>query len=125
VIGLNVSTHTAQALASILESTLDDKKARDIVVIDLHGKSTMADAMIIATGFSSTHVRALAEQVMQRLQVAGCYPVAAEGMAEGEWVLIDNPYVIVHIFRPEIRAKYNLERLWEADLPEMAEIAYY
>jgi ribosome-associated protein len=93
---------------------LEDGKAEEIVTIDLAGKSTIADYMVVATGRSARQVAALTDHLEQALP----RPLPVEGKAQGDWVLIDAGDVIVHIFRPEIRAYYNLEKMWGGDLPE-------
>ncbi|MGE0260292.1 MAG: nicotinate-nucleotide adenylyltransferase [Alphaproteobacteria bacterium] len=102
-----------ELLRRVIE-VLDDGKAEDIVTIDLAGKSTIADYMVVATGRSARQVAALTDHLEQALP----RPLPIEGKAQGDWVLIDAGDVIVHIFRPEIRAYYNLEKMWGADLPE-------
>ncbi len=97
-------------------TALDDLKGEDVVSIDLHGKTTLADVMIIATGRSSIHVGALAERVIKALK-DGKAPARAEGLQSGDWVLIDGGDVIVHIFRPEVRQFYNLEKMWGVGRP--------
>ena len=102
-------------LARIIAS-LEDGKAEDIVTIDLAGKTLIADYMVVATGRSSRQVVSLAEHLSEALPKK--WRAAVEGKAQGDWVLIDAGDVIVHIFRPEIRAHYNLEKMWGADLPD-------
>jgi ribosome-associated protein len=96
---------------------LDDSKAEDIVSIDLHGKTTLADAMIIATGRSNIHVGAIAERVIGALKNSRRAPPRVEGLRNCDWVLVDAADIIVHIFRPEVRQFYNLEKMWGADRP--------
>jgi ribosome-associated protein len=96
----------------VVVSSLSEDKADDIVVIDLDGKSSIADHMVIASGRSARHVAAIAEHLVTRLKAAGLSSVPNEGMRQGDWVLIDGGDVIVHIFRPEVRAFYNLEKMW-------------
>lgn len=95
-----------------MTTSLDDDKAQDIVVIDLAGKSSIADHMIVCTGTSQRHIGAMAEHLRERLKSAGVRKLAIEGVAQGDWVLIDGGDVIVHIFRPEVRAFYDLEKMW-------------
>jgi nicotinate-nucleotide adenylyltransferase len=94
--------------------TLDDGKAENVVTIDLAGKTTIADYMVVATGRSARQVVALTDHLEQALP----FHVAIEGKAQGDWVLIDAGDVIVHIFRPEIRTNYNLEKMWGSELPD-------
>ncbi|HUB63932.1 MAG TPA: ribosome silencing factor [Methylocella sp.] len=95
---------------------LDDSKAEDVVSIDLHGKTTLADAMIIATGRSNIHVGAIAERLIGALKGSRRAP-RVEGLQNCDWVLVDAADIIVHIFRPEVRQFYNLEKMWGADRP--------
>lgn len=106
--------------ATILE-TLEEHKAEDIVVIDLAGKSDMADYMIVASGLSNRHVGAIADHLIQTLKEKGLGPFQAEGTEECNWVLVDALDIIVHIFRPEVRSFYNLEKMWQMVLPERVE----
>jgi ribosome-associated protein len=103
------------ALARLIAQQLDDDKAENILEIDLTGKSPMADAMIVASGRSQRHVAALADHVTRALKDAGVSRVRVEGLPNADWVLIDASDVIVHIFRPEVREFYNLERIWASD----------
>jgi len=108
---LSPEERSRKILALILDE-LDEDKAEDIVTIDLEGKSDIADAMVVASGRSQRHVGAIADQVSRRLKEAGLGRVRLEGAPACDWVLIDAEDVIVHIFRPEVRAFYNLERAW-------------
>ncbi|MGB8839536.1 MAG: ribosome silencing factor [Aliidongia sp.] len=101
-------------MLGLIVHTLDEGKAEDIVVIDLEGKSSLADHLVIASGRSSRQVTALAEQVASKLKDAGHGRVPSEGKAHGDWVLLDAGDVIVHLFRPEVRQFYNLEKMWGA-----------
>ena len=96
---------------------MEDDKAEDVIVIDLVGKTSIADAMIIASGRSTRQVGAMAEHLLEKLKQAGVRPVSAEGRTQADWVLIDAGDVIIHLFRPEIRAFYNIEKMWGADSP--------
>ncbi len=96
---------------------LEDDKAEDLIVIDLEGKSSIADEMIIASGRSQRHVASLADHVVRRLKETGRTGVRVEGLPNADWVLIDAGDVVVHLFRPEVRTFYNLERIWGADAP--------
>ncbi len=96
-------------------SRLDDDKAQDIVLIDLKGKSPMADSMIVASGRSHRHVGALADHVMRALKDAGFGKARVEGLPHCDWVLIDAGDVVVHLFRPEVRTFYNIEKIWSVD----------
>ena len=110
----------SQTLLDLTEKILADGKAQDLVVIDLQGKSGIADHMVIATGRSQRQVVSLAERLLEALKQAGHGPAAAEGIPHGDWVLIDAGDVIVHLFRPEVRSYYNLEKMWGATLGEPA-----
>ncbi len=104
-------------------TSLEDDKAQDIVVIDLAGKSSMADHMLVCTGTSQRHVGAMAEHLRERLKAAGIRKIAIEGVTQGDWVLIDGGDIIVHLFRPEVRSFYDLEKMWApggADRPGQA-----
>jgi ribosome-associated protein len=96
---------------------LDDSKAEQIVSIDLLNKSTIADAMIVASGRSNRHVNAIAEQVAEKMRELGEKGLRIEGMPQCDWVLVDCGNLIVHIFRPEVRSFYNLEKLWSESAP--------
>ena len=103
-------------LKKILDS-LDDLKAENVVVIDLAGKTSLADTMAIATGRSNTHVGAIAERVIKACKETGVAAPRVEGMPHNDWVLVDAGDLIVHIFRPEVRQFYNLEKMWSGDRP--------
>jgi ribosome-associated protein len=107
--------HGSDALLSRIKGWLDDAKAEDIVTINLHGKSSIGDYMIIATGRSDRHVGAVADQIYQKLKDEGHAGVRIEGQPQCDWVLIDTGDIIVHIFRPEVREFYNLEKMWSLD----------
>ncbi|MCX8505643.1 MAG: ribosome silencing factor [Alphaproteobacteria bacterium] len=98
-------------LQAVLQS-LDDAKAEDIVTIDLNQKSTMADYMVIASGRSSRHVQSMAENIARELKHQHGLAAAIEGKGTGDWALLDAGDVVVHMFRPEVRDHYRLEKLW-------------
>lgn len=110
-------------LAALVAQQLDDDKAENILNIPLAGKSPMADAMVVASGRSARHVAALADKVSRKLKEAGASKVRVEGLPNADWVLIDAGDIIVHIFRPEVREFYNLERIWASDAPPTARAA--
>jgi ribosome-associated protein len=112
------SLATSTQLVGLIEQSLDDDKAEDIVVIDLHGKTSMADFMVIASGRSQRQVAAMAEHLRVKLKEQGVRDVGLEGQRAGDWVLIDGGDVIVHLFRPDVRSFYNLEKMWGMTLPE-------
>ena len=109
---------TATELLSAVQECLDDHLAENTVTIELEGKSTIADYMIVATGRSNRQVTALAENLIRTLKRHGVVGVTPEGMRQGDWVLIDAGDVIVHLFRPEVRVFYNLEKMWGDELDE-------
>ncbi len=105
------------AVLELVLHALDADKAEDIVTIDLQGRSVMADQMVIASGRSSRQVGALAQKLLDRLKERFRISARAEGRDTGDWVLIDAGDVVVHIFRPEVRAFYQLEKMWGAAAP--------
>jgi ribosome-associated protein len=105
-------------LLSIITSTLDTNKAEDINVIDLKGKSSIADTMVIATGNSTRQVAALADYVSKAVKANNFGIPLIEGLNQADWVLLDAGSVIVHIFRPEVRTFYNLDKMWTTGLTE-------
>jgi ribosome-associated protein len=107
----------SQDLLKIVETSLDDDKAEDIVAIDLRGKSTIADYMVIATGRNSRQLAAMASHLDHKLTKAGVARVSVEGADQGDWVLLDGGDVVVHLFRPEVRTFYALEKMWGAEMP--------
>ncbi|PID46618.1 MAG: ribosome silencing factor [Proteobacteria bacterium] len=100
-------------LVELVHEALDDMKAADIQIIDIQGKSSMADTIVLASGTSTRHVKSLANNVQLRVKEAGEEPLGTEGELEGEWVLVDLNDVIVHIMLPEVRDFYKLEKIWE------------
>jgi len=106
-------------LALVLQS-LDDDQAQDIVTIDLAGKSSIAEFMVIASGRSTRQVAAMAQKLGERLKHGGFGNSRAEGLPAADWVLVDAGGVVVHLFRPEVRSFYNLERMWGFDGPSGA-----
>ena len=107
------NNNTAEEILQTVTEALDDGKAEDITVIDLVGKSSIANYMVVASGTSNRHVAALAENLQIKLKEKGFHS-EIEGEEKADWVLIDAYDVIVHIFRPEVRAFYSLEKMWEA-----------
>ena len=105
-------------LKKIIVKTLDINKAQDIVSIDLKDKSSMADYMIIASGTSSRHIQALSEQVLEMLKDNGIKNSKIEGIDSSEWKLVDGIDIIVHIFHPEKRKFYELEKIWSELIPK-------
>ncbi len=116
--GISVIDASSRALETVLAS-LEDSKAENIVSIDIQGKSTLGDYMVVASGRSHRHVSAAADHLLKALKDAGFGNARVEGLAGADWVLIDSGDVIVHVFRPEVRDFYNLEKMWQApDLEE-------
>ena len=105
-------------LREIVINTLDTNKAQDVISIDLKDKSSMADFMIIASGTSSRHIQALSEQVLEKLKDNGVNECKIEGKDSNEWKLVDGIDVIVHIFHPEKRKFYELEKMWSELIPK-------
>jgi ribosome-associated protein len=101
----------------MVRKSLDDDKAQELVVIDLEGKSSLADHLVIATGTSQRHVCAMAERLQDKIKGAGTRTVSIEGVPQGDWVLLDAGDVIVHLFRSEVREFYALEKMWGAPPP--------
>ena len=112
-----VTTPAQGATLQEVLATLEDAKAEDTVAIDLAGKTSLADAMIVTSGRSNRHVGAIADQLIEKLKAEGHTGLRVEGMPHCDWVLIDAGDVIVHIFRPEVRSFYNLEKMWGSDRP--------
>lgn len=106
-----------EVLARILAS-LEDDKAEEIVSIDLSGRSSLCDAIVVASGRSSRHVASIAEHLARRLKEAGYGTRPLNGAGQGDWALVDCGDVIVHVFRPEVRAYYDLEGMWSVDEPK-------
>ncbi len=105
-------------LLELVQSSLEDDKVEDLVVIDLADKTSIADYMVIGSGRSQRQVGAMAEHLREKLKAAGVRGVGLEGMERCDWVLIDAGDIIVHLFRPDVRAFYNLEKMWGLDLPK-------
>ena len=107
-----LSLPNADQLLDLITSSLDADKAKNILTIPLQGKSSMADYMVIASGTSSRQVASMAEHIEFKLKRAGVSLLGLEGMQQADWVLLDANDVIVHLFRPEVRDFYGLERMW-------------
>jgi len=116
--GISVNDAVSRAIKTVLAS-LEDSKAENIVSIDIQGKSSLGDYMVVASGRSHRHVSAVADHLLKALKDAGLGMARVEGLAGADWVLIDSGDIIVHVFRPEVREFYNLEKMWQApDLEE-------
>lgn len=102
---------------------LDDDKAENVVVVDLEGKTEIADYLVVATGTSQRHVGAMTHHIQRNLKLEGVQGVAIEGAPQCDWVLIDAGDVIIHLFRPEVRDFYNLEKIWMAPAPATPDVA--
>jgi ribosome-associated protein len=102
----------AEETLRVVLASLDDAKAEDTITIDLHGKTSIGDYMVVTCGRSNRHVGAVAAHVREDLKEAGVPGLRVEGVPHCDWVLIDAGDVIVHVFRPEVRAFYNLEKMW-------------
>jgi len=107
----------ADETLNLILSRLDDMKAEETITIDLRGKSSITDYMIVTTGRANRHVGAIAENVAKGLKEHGIAAPHVEGFPNCDWVLIDSGDVIVHVFRPEVREFYNLEKMWTSDKP--------
>jgi len=108
---------SSENLVKSISEWLDDAKAEDVLIIELAGKTSVADYMVVASGRSDRHVGAIAEQLQRNLKDLGHGRVHMEGKENCDWVLLDTGDIIVHIFRPEVRDFYNLEKMWQADRP--------
>ena len=108
-----VETFTAEDVLALVLQSLDDDKAEDLVQIDLRGRTAMADYMVICSGRSSRQVAAISEKLLVRLKDDFRIIARSEGKETGDWVLIDTGDVVVHVFRPEVREFYQLERMWQ------------
>lgn len=132
--GRTISTHIEQAapaprpaavpqilepqdLKALIEQSLTDDQADDVIVIDLAGKTTIADYMIVASGRNTRHIGSMAVKLGEKLKQAGVRGVETEGLAQCDWVLVDAGDVIVHLFKPEVRSFYNIEKMWGLELP--------
>ncbi|MFC4350506.1 ribosome silencing factor [Fodinicurvata halophila] len=117
--GLQATPGTdSSSLIQLIQASLEDDQAVEPVIIDLSGKSSFADYMVIASGRSARQVGAIADHLHQRLKAAGVSDLALEGTNHCDWVLIDAGDVVIHLFRPEIREFYNLEKMWGGTTPE-------
>ena len=110
-----VVANPERPMIDVILECLDDAKAEEIVAVDITGKSSLADHMVVASGRSQRHVGAVADQMINALRDAGFGKPRVEGLPHCDWVLVDAGDVIVHIFRPEVREFYNIEKMWQAD----------
>ena len=107
----------SEKLTALVVAALDDVKANDIVTLDVRNMTSVTDYMIVASGASNRHVRALIENVTEKAREAGHRPIGVEGEEGGEWVLLDLQDALVHVMLPKVREFYNLEKLWSLDTP--------
>ncbi len=118
-IAINIQTTLSpDALLTLVKEQLDDDKAGDVVVVDLSGKSSIADYMVIASGQSTRQVGGMTDHLLETFRKNGLRGAKVEGRSRGDWVLVDAGDVIIHLFRPEVREFYKLEKLWSLDLPD-------
>ena len=116
-----VAEETSDPLLALVLQQLDDDQAQEVVTIDLEGKSSIADHMVIASGRSTRQVASMAQKLAETVKQKGFGPVRLEGLPAADWVLLDAGDVVVHLFRPEVRSFYNLERMWAfGDAPPVA-----
>ncbi len=106
-----------ETLSGLVFKSLDESKAEDIVTLDVREKSSIADVMIVASGRSNRHVGAIADRLLEELAGIGAHPLGVSGLPHCDWVLVDLGDVLVHLFRPEVRGFYNLEKMWSAETP--------
>ena len=107
-----------EELRDLVLRILDDMKALDVKVLDVRGKTSITDIMIVASGTSSRHVKSVAETVAFQSKVAGQPPLGTEGVSDGEWALVDLNGVVLHVMQSKVRDFYQLERLWDVDIPD-------
>lgn len=113
-----VEPSSLDKLQSVIVGSLEDDKAENVVTLDLEGKATFCDRMVIATGLADRQISAMAQHLSEKLHEAGLKRVQVEGAGGSEWVLIDAGDIVVHLFKPEARTTYGLEKMWGADLDE-------
>ena len=109
------------ALKNLIVSSLDADKGLDIQVIDLNGHSALADYIVVASGTSSRHIVSMAEKLREKLESQGTKDIRTEGMGQANWVVLDTGDVIVHLFRPEVREFYNIEKMWAMTTPSISD----
>lgn len=102
-------------LIKVAQQALEDMKAKDVVLLDVQGKSSVTDFMMIASGTSRRHVNSIADEVIEKVKDAGLRPLGTEGQETGDWVLVDLGDLVVHVMMPDARSFYDLERLWSFD----------
>jgi ribosome-associated protein len=107
-------------LVTLAQNALEDMKAKDVVLLDVQGKSSVTDFMLIASGTSHRHVNSISQEVIEKAKEAGVMPLGTEGQTVGDWVLVDLGDVVVHVMMPDARSFYDLERLWSFDTARAA-----
>ena len=107
----------------LVKKTLDENKAEDVVIINLEGKTDIADFMLIASGSSRRHVGSMADHIQRKLKTNGLKDIKVEGHDYCDWVLIDAGSIIIHLFRPDVRVFYNLEKMWERSLDQITPVS--
>jgi ribosome-associated protein len=107
-----------ERIQRVIIGSLEDDKAEDVITLDLEGKATFCDRMVVATGLADRQITAMAEHLLEKLHEAGLKRIQVEGAGGSDWVLIDAGDIVVHLFKPEARAMYALEKMWGADLDE-------
>lgn len=117
---MTIDAKDPDALHALVMSQLDEDQAQEIVSIPLEGKSSVADHMVVASGRSTRQVASIAQKLAEKVKQSGFGPVRIEGLPQADWVLIDAGDVVVHLFRPEVRSFYNLERMWSFEGSEKA-----
>jgi ribosome-associated protein len=118
---INAAEITSEELRDLVVEALEDLKAGNVSVLDVRGRTSITDIMVIATGTSTRQVKALADNVRIKAAAQGCKPIGVEGEQYGEWILVDLGDVVVHVMLPEIRDFYSLEKLWRVDTEKPAE----
>ena len=116
--GRSAEPSALQQLQSVIVGSLEDDKAENVVTLDLEGKASFCDRMVIATGLADRQITAMAEHLSEKLHKAGLKRVQVEGANGADWVLIDAGDIVVHLFKPEARAMYGLEKMWGSELDE-------
>jgi ribosome-associated protein len=119
--GYKAEPSTLDRLQSVIVGSLEDDKAENVVTLDLAGKAAFCDRMVIATGLADRQIAAMAEHLSEKLHKAGQKRIQVEGAAGADWMLIDAGDIIVHLFKPEARAMYGLERMWGSELDEVSQ----
>lgn len=117
----DLESPATEALKQLILTAIDDMKGTDVVELDVNGKTSVTDLLIIASGTSSRHVKSIASNVASEVKKQGKKPIGIEGEDQGEWVLVDLGDIIVHVMQPHVRQFYDLEKLWSFD--EHAEVA--